>query len=832
MYSFYGGKQGRTYNIVARYDELYINFNDYSSLATTAYSAGDQFKLNDKLYKVLEGFTSTSDTAIPENALSNGTLIEIKGMVNKFQQGGSYTDVNYGQYVIIDTILNKNHYSDELNGLLYRRGFDYNEAATQATRPRKDDKDQHDNWIYYYHEDPQDPQSQLIFNTPLWTANWRKYVENPGGGAIYIGQIVGPQGDAPELHGIRWSDLASLSTSASINLDPLLPGTELDKIQFGWATIKDSDGNVTGANIAFNIPYTVTQLIAPYDDNTYYASFEEDAASTANPFYYKWNVGIPQIKQFKIETYGDIYGGQSTAQYLTYSIDNAATASGQPGGIVKEHLGVFPWKVVNNIVTDTQARNYYVFPEGSSTTTVTQGSIYPLTNYIGNEGYYFLTEDTSIDNTKNYFTYNYLTGEYTLVDNPVIIDLPNYYQHNNQGNYNNSQLTAICITSGTLIGTDINLFKRPLDTSNIIESAYPSDNPVRWAIVNLNSNIKENELIVNYKDGTSQLPISFRQLEQIVLDGSGNFYIIYSDSDKAVLIGNINTIKNVQLNDSGNFIINYTNGRVYSKYIQQIESIQFKNGIDQDQKFYATFIGVQDSELPNKRKTEAISEQTNTVLAIDRKGDNIIILYSNPDYRHRFLNEENNYTLGVDYYLITRGQMKIKKYIIPNLNNAEADVKEVPSSTEPSDNDTFVWVNFGSLGSNYHVFGDYSETKVLTEIPKGFADSFYYEGSYIDRAGWIISITDDSTGDILGLYAYDYNQPTPYDSSKYFNGLIGPSGSTTQVNTYWYQIMDLAEATIEPGKIVYLGTLDAIPSELHTGGLAFIVSNQNHSHSS
>lgn len=832
MYSFYGGKQGRTYNIVARYDELYINFNDYSSLATTAYSAGDQFKLNDKLYKVLEGFTSTSTTALPENILSSGKVIEIKGMVNKFQQGGSYTDVNYGQYVIIDTILNKNHYSDELNGLLYRRGFDYNEAATQATRPRKDDKDQHDNWIYYYHEDPQDPQSPLIFNTPLWTANWRKYVENPGGGAIYIGQIVGPQGDAPELHGIRWSDLASLSTSASIDLDPLLPGTELNKIQFGWATIKDSDGNVTGANIAFNIPYTVTQLIAPYDDNTYYASFEEDAASTANPFYYKWNVGIPQIKQFKIETYGDIYGGQSTAQYLTYSIDNAATASGQPGGTVKEHLGVFPWKVINKIIANAHSKTYYTWPSGVTTATANIGDIYPLTEYIG-ESYYSLTEDRTPVTGKTYYTYNYLQG-YVVVENPDPSQINTYYQITT-ASYNNSSLTLICNTTGTVIGTDINLFQAPLRAGEIITSKEQyNQTPASWSIIDLNSSSEQqaNELLVEYKDSTTEQPISFRQLEEIVMDATGNFYVLYSDTNKFKLIGGINWLNYIEVNQNNNLIFHYANGNDYSKYIKEIESIQFKNGIDQNQKFYATFIGVQDSELPNKRKTEAISEQTNTVLAIDRKGDNIIILYSNPDYRHSFLNEENNYTLGVDYYLITRGQMKIKKYIIPNLNNAEADVKEVPSSTEPSDNDTFVWVNFGSLGSNYHVFGDYSETKVLTEIPKGFADSFYYEGSYIDRAGWIISITDDSTGDILGLYAYDYNQPTPYDSSKYFNGLIGPSGSTTQVNTYWYQIMDLAEATIEPGKIVYLGTLDAIPSELHTGGLAFIVSNQNHSHSS
>ena len=104
MNSFYGGKQGLTYNIVARFDS-------------------------------------------------------ITSMVQAFQEGGAYRDVNYGQYVIIDTVLhNRNPNSDE-NGCLYRRGFDYSAAENHGS----------------------------------------DRIVNPGGGAIYVGQIRGSDGKIPEL---------------------------------------------------------------------------------------------------------------------------------------------------------------------------------------------------------------------------------------------------------------------------------------------------------------------------------------------------------------------------------------------------------------------------------------------------------------------------------------------------------------------------------------------------------------------------------------------------------------------------------------------------------
>ena len=47
---------------------------------------------------------------------------DIPSMVAKFILGNSYTEVNYDEYVIINTV-NKNHPD---NGKIFKRGYDYN----------------------------------------------------------------------------------------------------------------------------------------------------------------------------------------------------------------------------------------------------------------------------------------------------------------------------------------------------------------------------------------------------------------------------------------------------------------------------------------------------------------------------------------------------------------------------------------------------------------------------------------------------------------------------------------------------------------------------------
>ena len=112
MDSFYGGRQGRTYNIVAR-------------------------------------FSSIDD------------------MVTHFAQS-TYTDVNFGQYVMIDTINEPEGWTGEIwtpkwtdrqNGAIYRRGFDITDTIASSSRT----------------------------------------IVNPGNGAIYVGQIPsGKPGDSIE----------------------------------------------------------------------------------------------------------------------------------------------------------------------------------------------------------------------------------------------------------------------------------------------------------------------------------------------------------------------------------------------------------------------------------------------------------------------------------------------------------------------------------------------------------------------------------------------------------------------------------------------------------
>ena len=70
------------------------------------------------------------------------SFLSIESMIEKFKLGPAYTDVKYGEYVIINTV-DKN---DITNGQIFQRGYEY---------------------------------------------------LNSNGGAIYIGTIVGPAGPAP-----------------------------------------------------------------------------------------------------------------------------------------------------------------------------------------------------------------------------------------------------------------------------------------------------------------------------------------------------------------------------------------------------------------------------------------------------------------------------------------------------------------------------------------------------------------------------------------------------------------------------------------------------------
>lgn len=211
MNSFYGGKQGRTYNIVARFNS-------------------------------------------------------INEMINQFKKGAAYTDVSYGQYVLIDTILNNNNPNNPENGKIYRRGLNYT---------------------------------------------------NEDGGAIYIGQIQGPEGKIPPLDIMQFNDFSTTTSSASTVIDgpstfspptalKAWDGTTYHPIQIGYATIADADGSNRKGIIGLDIPQPVVKLnssIVSGTTETFNLIKQTDASTNATSNgaqYYAYDIKFPIVSNFEV----------------------------------------------------------------------------------------------------------------------------------------------------------------------------------------------------------------------------------------------------------------------------------------------------------------------------------------------------------------------------------------------------------------------------------------------------------------------------------------------------------------------------------------------------
>jgi len=169
----------------------------------------------------------------------------------------------------------------------------------------------------------------------------------------------------------------------------------------------------------------------------------------------------------------------------------------------------------------------------------------------------------------------------------------------------------------------------------------------------------------------------------------------------------------------------------------------------------------------------------NLVTAIGRKGDNILVLYSDPDVRH-------------------------------NIDNAHKEI--IPSWTDPNTGITYEnleWYNFGQLGAQYHVQGEYTyaDIKEGGDLENGFI------GDLADRAGWLITITDSQNN--KHIYAYDYNGGTY---------TIGESGDTFESS--WYEIMNLQASSIDPSLSVVID--DTEPTGVLLDNMLWFVESYGH----
>lgn len=227
----------------------------------------------------------------------------VEDMVKAFQDGPNYKTVWYSEYCIIDTP-NKN---DKTNGQIYQRGLDYHAKDADG---------------------------------------------NPTGGAIYVGQIVGPEsgtplfqlGTIPEVEehvdeplgkydykcyatAYKYDDNSNIigyETSDGSDGAPLgqfafsnahhtslVPGKYLDnlgeiayrdEIKYSWCNIrKNADNEESWFYVGFEIPYLITDysihMTSPYDENgdiLESATEIERIDDQTHPFYSHWDLGIPK----------------------------------------------------------------------------------------------------------------------------------------------------------------------------------------------------------------------------------------------------------------------------------------------------------------------------------------------------------------------------------------------------------------------------------------------------------------------------------------------------------------------------------------------------------
>ena len=888
-YSFYGGKEGRTYNLVAHYDS-------------------------------------------------------IEQMINLFSQGGSYTDANYNEYVIIDT----NQKTNPENGIIYRRGFNYTEEVKQA--PNRED---------YFDKD-------RVFDKESYEVDFKNYIKAPGGGAIYVGQIVGPTGDSPSIELLDWSAFETKTSDDNTIIlgkqifTPSRPsGQDQNYTRYGYCNITDSNGNITGAYLAFDFPYTVFEMsadsVSPYgpiiieveqlpeefDENTYYRYnnqvyvYDSSIASDIGPwrdvtddlytasningdwsydnlitekqetrdknFYYAYDIKIPkgiqgegfsdldvitpQEQENNVETETVDDNGQWLA-YKDINYNNSAE------GEVSKWKGVAPYKVISNISANKTIEEYnhpgelevdYTYGDSQSfpfrtiekvefpldqnskdrshllvyytdkkivsvtEEVITEEEVNEYLNNIENKQedvYYKLIVATSIDETEERY-YLYKDNNFNLASLSDDLGLIKYVE-----NIKFITRETPEVDNDTRSRIYVNYSDAP-NQDNLLGILYYIDD-IRMGVGAQDSHSIYYRTSVDENNSYSLLG-SIRHIVRIERDEDGTYSVIYATGEieeEPSLLGKIYGFKNVEYED-GQFIFTWDykiedeNGNLIDKVdtftlkvLDEIKIVSSYNSAESDTTEYNQSKDVIPEKLQHRVLTATYNQPNtfeeeklytiNEVLDIKLQGDNIVVLYSDPEKRK---NIPQNRKIYMDY------------------EGAGG----------------YCWENLGPILGGNHIQGDFSSLEILQEnYPYGFGRTL--EGDIdsftANRQGWVATVTiqpsiiniqdlsdvinpeeniyycitsqeDEET--IKTYYLYDstnnvFNEGTPFEPSTQLyaydynlNEQGNPKG--------WYLIQELGAESVKPEYVTILEKADPtnenIPSAnnstLNINGFWFVI---------
>jgi hypothetical protein len=262
------------------------------------------------------------------------TFKNILEMTNNFKEGIDYLDVNFEEYVLINTE-NKNNPD---NGKIFKRGYDIGSDRTISYIKEKGINKTTPTIEYevegYESGEPYGINKDNGEKIDLDAVRFEEMSPTPAYGAEYIGTIVGPTGAAPHLKFVGYDEI---NTELSINKDnykgtieykdtytpTLIKGyngesTEdydeskyTDKISWKWCSIRTPNNETTTVYMGFQIPYPIfhffAESIEPYEKSTIkindddksnliysYSDLMENSLNKELDFYHRKKIFIPK----------------------------------------------------------------------------------------------------------------------------------------------------------------------------------------------------------------------------------------------------------------------------------------------------------------------------------------------------------------------------------------------------------------------------------------------------------------------------------------------------------------------------------------------------------
>lgn len=822
MYSFYGGKQGRTYDLVAHYDS-------------------------------------------------------IKDMVDLFQKGGSYVDANYNEYVIIDTLVRKNEKYNRENGIIFRRGLNYNEpfnrepiegysvnndntitendtesktliaaaldivyedydapttgsyrvtaqvpkyrhyeykisqvdgvlAADVRFKELKREDDKEEVTLYgeagvkYTDTDPGESGGTALSwtglvpkythysyilvdnagstnaaitplrdkdNAPLtiFARVWNAFVLSPGGGAVYVGQIVGPEGDSPKVEMIDWTsfqdeyvhgdnvDAAKGELRATRQAGFVEDEGYYDDIQYGYCNLRDAQGNIVGVKLGFDFPYTVfnytVESVSAYGPDVIEVQ-TLPSSKPANPKNY-YKVGDDYYLWDETRKIID-----NTVYPVTY-IDDPGFVKTEIWAAEPDGSGGFNYTNMMREYADSQGHNFY--------------KDYQMFIPRGIHGVDFENCDVT-----DQFELRYRLRDYS-------------------SDQNNEE-------AGT-VGDYISLGRLKVIKQITPDISVVDQNERSYLVVTYYTLVDP----MNPQGANVTESIAIPTISHIRLESDGNIYAYYTSGTTDLpsqIVGRLQVVEDIYFNEDQYFVLQYNTETQISGVKDTRElTIQVANVIDtyignetrldEVKYWYNKYDVIPEGEI----STDIVISEApiNSIVAIRNIGDTLAILYSDPIYRQR---------LSEGYYQLlapTEEELRIKQ-------DGQGQwihwtYQEDDTGSQRSTGGQFKWTLIGTMFTSNHLFGNFiDETTLKAAKPYGFG--YDVQGHPVatesHAVGWVTSVGNTATSTTLTIYGYDYNNQNAHFVFDSQGNITSPAASVAQDN--WYAISSFETTGIDPSQAV------------------------------